>query len=88
MNKGDSNKVIAKFMGFNADEFEKRAKNGLKYHSNWDWLIPVVNLCKERQIFGSQHLINKIDNVLTCDCELDKLYEVTVEFINWHNENS
>lgn len=35
MNTKQGNIIIAKFMGFKPKEFEKRAKSGLKYHSDW-----------------------------------------------------
>lgn len=93
-----NNKLIAEFMGGkmivenhyginiiklpNNKDFDLF---GLKYHNSWDWLIPVVNLIKERQIFGSQHLIDKIDNVLICDCELIHLHNAVIDFIKWYN---
>lgn len=59
----------------------------LRFHESWDWLMPVVQKCKDNQVFGSQYLIDQIDNVLTCDCQIELLYEAVIEFIKWYNEN-
>ena len=64
------------------------SEDELKYHLSWDWIIPVMNLCKERQLFGSQHLIDKIDDALTCDCEIEHLHEALVVFIEYYNKNT
>ena len=97
----ENNELIAGFMGLamqhasndgkfplfenpHTGEYEDSIE--LSYNESWDWLMPVVNLCKERQIFGSQNLIDKIDNVLTCNCEIENLYETVVEFIKFYND--
>ena len=59
----------------------------LKFNTSWDWLMPVVQIVKERQMFGSQHLIDKIDNVMAVDLEIDSLYDAVVQFIQWYNQN-
>lgn len=93
-NTEENNVLIAEFMG---EEIGFRdtstpcilgnanAWKPIKYHTSWDWLMPAVNLCKERQFFGSQNMINNIDDVLTCDCELNNLFEAVVEFVDFYN---
>lgn len=58
----------------------------LLYHFNWNWLIEVIEKCRECQIFGSQRLIDNINNRLM---QLDLLatYNNVVDFIEWHNQN-
>jgi hypothetical protein len=102
MNTIENNKLIAEFLGAyiaksgqRAHDIDNKFPNGndrltpekMLYHKSWDWLMPVVQLIKERQLFGSQNLIDDIDNVLTCNCEIEELYEAVVEFIKWYNEN-
>jgi len=57
----------------------------LKFHSDWNWLIPVIEKCRESQIFGSERLINNIYRRLL---KLDLLatYENVVDFIQWNNQ--
>lgn len=61
--------------------------NRLQYHSDWNWLIPAIEKCRESQIFGSQRLIDNIDKRLL---KLDLLatYENVVDFIQWHNQQN
>lgn len=58
----------------------------LRFHESWDWLMPVIEKCKESQIFGSQRLITNIDNRLL---ELDILatHANVVDFIEFYNQN-
>lgn len=58
----------------------------LLFHESWDWLIPVIEKCKESQIFGSQRLITNIYNRLL---ELDILatHANVVDFIEFYNQN-
>ena len=94
----ENNKIIAEFMGI-ADEIETGAtsliqiegitgyykNDDLKYHSDWNWLMEAIEKCREMQIFGSQRLIDNIDNRLL---KLDLLatYKNVVDFISWYNE--
>ena len=57
-----------------------------KFHTSWDWLTPVARKCQDSQIFGSQHLIDDINNALI-RLEIDQLHGVIVQFIQWYNEN-
>ena len=54
---------------------------------SYELLMPVIELIKERQFFGSQHLINEIDNVLTCDLSVENLLDPLCKFIEAYNEN-
>ena len=86
-----NNKIIAEFMGLETIDrcyFEHLTREGnrelthhilLKYHTSWDWLMPVVEEClatDERTEF-QHHFIN--DSLLTCDIEV--VYDRVVEFI-------
>ena len=90
----ENNKLIAEFMGMEhcyrpyGDGFMEVKEDGscieledLQYHTSWDWLIPVIKRCKEKQYFGSQHLIGNIDFVLSCDLTLENLHKAVLKFI-------
>ena len=68
---------------YNSGAWKKLSK--LKYHSDWNLLMEVVLKCKENQIFGSQHLIDKIDNALVF-VDIEAVYNDCVDFIKWYKE--
>ncbi len=55
-----------------------------QYNKSWDALIPVIELCRERQIFGSQRLISNIDERLL-KLDLIATYRNTLDCITWYN---
>ncbi len=61
----------------------------LRFHSSWEWLMPVVEKIKDIELRTPTRdcNIDKIDEVLTCDLRIDNLYDAVVEFITWYNEN-
>jgi hypothetical protein len=56
----------------------------MKYHTSWDWLMPVVEKIKD---MGYDQQLDNIDNVLTCDLRKENLYNAVVEFIKFYNQN-
>ena len=87
----ENNRITAEFMqpsfnGFGLYDFDggHYKLDELKFHSSWDWLIPTIEKCRERQFYGSQRLIQNIDNRLL---KLDLLatYGNVVDFITHYN---
>lgn len=95
----ENNKIIADFLGlktiserdfldYNYDTNDLEILHILeskKYDTDWNQLIPIIEKCRESQLFGSQRLIDNIDKRLL---KLDLLatYSNVVDFIKWHNE--
>ena len=92
-----NNKIIAEFMGVNVitlDDVRKNKdpyytskdgylENDLKYHSSWDWLMPVAEKCLiTNEPTDGQHYFIK-DALLTCN--IDVVYDRVVEFIKEYN---
>ena len=86
----NNNKLIAEFMGLvvsdsdnYTSELHTNVDADLKYHTSWDWLMPVVqkvsSLCDE-----PYELDNMKHALLTGDIE--SVYDDVVEFINEHNK--
>ena len=87
------NELIAEFMGMELgddrtmyyDDIENLHPptpiNELKFHSSWDWLMPVIDKCYQEHM--SKHIA---DAVMTCN--IDEAYKVVVEFINENNNNN
>jgi hypothetical protein len=115
MNTTENNKLIAEFMllekndlsckhseliGYKKDENDMfHLHSQLKFHSSWDWLMPVVQKIDER---GYNVHISRIsckitpiledDNVIASfvcgdvDKKIELVYDTVVAFIKWYNE--
>ena len=93
------NRLIADFMGLlkisnetypilykdkNSDEWF--APDELKYHSDWNWLMEVVNRIKQ---VGEEELKFSVEfqlAILTLNKET--IYNECLEFIKWYNEQN
>ena len=91
MNTQENNRLIAEFMGYEVlyrpysngfielSETELCDVDDLEYHTSWDWLMPVVDKCYQ------EHMSKNIaEAVMTCD--IDKAYQVVLEFIKQYNK--
>jgi len=72
------------------------------YHASWDWLIPVVGMCKEKYAEINTILRERLDyEALSEGAELltrifaslasldrDIIFSLCVEFIEWYNEKN
>ena len=91
-----TNQIIAEFMGVNVITLDDVRKNknpyfssadgyledNLKYHTSWDWLMPVVDKIEQVHEGVPQELIN-----LSLFSTRDEVYKAVVEFINQYNKN-
>ena len=81
------NKLIAEFMQYDNKsvglyDYGHTPNNEiLKYHTSWDWLMPVIDKCYQEHM--SKHIA---EAVMTCN--IDEVYKVIVEFINEYNNNN
>ena len=81
------NKLIADFM------FEETMPIlQMRYHTSWDWLLPVVTKLKDIRYSGefidndvSVDLSFRLNDTLL-ETNLDSLYKIVVEFINEYNK--
>jgi hypothetical protein len=100
MNTTENNKLIAEFMGYETYEHTDNVAirleegNGLstdyghvhtKYHTSWDWLMPVVYKIKWLEDIEEEKT-EDIDAGLT-NALLEQTFEAVVEFIKFYNEN-
>ena len=71
--------------------------NELKYHSSWDWLMPVVEKIESDERYdvdilqygtritdNQKEIVNNIANI-SFDKKIDHTYQAVVEFINQYN---
>ena len=85
------NKLIAEFMGIknsngivfqdaNTKEFHP-----IKYHSSWDWLMPVVENILNKS--DDDELIERFYEIQNVIPNREATYQAVVEFINQYNKN-
>jgi hypothetical protein len=65
----------------------------LKYHSSWDWLMPVVKKCRFKTSFSKANVdkFSELDKAITsclCNCEISNLFEAVIDFVKWYNQNN
>tara|TARA_R110000803_G_scaffold53933_1_gene110503 strand:- start:172 stop:513 length:342 start_codon:yes stop_codon:yes gene_type:complete len=109
------NKIIAEFMGFtkdskdlyliddynlrSEDEYQATYVGEMKFHTSWDWLMPVVERIESLGIVSFeknlqeegdyQALFTKGYDILIChyaDTSIEATYRAVFEFINTYKE--
>jgi hypothetical protein len=62
--------------------------NNLRYHSSWDWLMPVLKKIDESEVELNEdsNLIGDITHGLV-SIDIQMTFEAVIEFIKWYNEN-
>ena len=104
-----NNKLIAEFMGYeiiyrpNSNGFieisdtELCDVDDLKYHTSWDWLMPVVEKIESDERYdvdilqygtrireNQKDIVNNIADI-SFDKKIEHTYDAVVEFIKEHN---
>ena len=77
----ENNKLIAEFMGSNLNGLESwQYEDELKYHTSWDWLMPVVQKCFEVAKHEDDFSV-----IIWSLPYMDTTYDEVVEFIKQYN---
>jgi len=88
----EGNKLIAEFMNWYTNDsktvYYDELGDGwdvgnLPFNISWDFLMTVIEKCRESQIFGSQRLIDNIDKRLL-KLDLLSTYKNVVDFIEFY----
>ena len=58
----------------------------LRFEVSWDWLIPVVEKCRNTNHYQVHHYYKPVEEMLCC-LNLPGVWRTVVDFINWYNEN-
>lgn len=102
----ENNRLIAEFMGLGMQLHmvehpitgEYTSDDEMLYHTDWNWLMPVVEKIEALQdgeytfeIEGCNATIHNTDyshnSHVAHDNKLDAVYSAVTEFIKWYNQN-
>ena len=95
-NTSEKNKLIAEFLGYTKytwrghtmyvfEDDNHRAEVDLHYHSDWNWLMPVVFKCLE---ICHNEMLNEWENGFSDSFfsrDINCMYSEVVRFIEWYN---
>jgi hypothetical protein len=101
----EGNKLIAKFDDYlNVDMYDRYFHKGiysekLRYHSSWDWLMPVVKKIYSLEYYelsGSKYIdtpkkvikLKKNIKESIGFAEIENSFKAIIEFIKWYNLNT
>jgi len=94
MNTQENNKQIAEFMQKGSEGFGLYDYNckhyklyELKFHEDWNWLMPVIQKCLIGEAEHSEDVSNlAIKNIYEgiCNQDISLAYESVLKFINQH----
>lgn len=92
MNTTDNNKLIAEFMGLvvsdrdnYTSELHTNVDADLKYHTSWDWLMPVVDKILDIS-FQDEGDAEDFYSIRDCMPDINHTYKAVVEFIKQYNK--
>tara|TARA_R100000322_G_scaffold44935_1_gene28141 strand:+ start:117 stop:377 length:261 start_codon:yes stop_codon:yes gene_type:complete len=83
-----TNKLIAEFMDLRSTGLSIYKPSEYKYHTSWDWLMPVANeIIKSRDEQNADWDLTDLKYALqTTNIQL--VYEAVVKFIKDYNQNN
>lgn len=59
----------------------------VKYHSDWNWLMPVITKITTLDEFQNKYEFNDLFWDTFTQLDINDIYQQVVLFIKWHNEN-
>jgi len=86
------NKLIAEFMGVETidglvfQDANKKEFHSIKYHTSWDWLMPVVEKVLKMKL-GEEYDIRYLATHLV-NTDINATYNAVVQFINQCNKTN
>jgi len=94
----EDNKLIAEFMGMTSHEQDGGCMiqmthqgnevvlvSSLKYHTSWDWLMPVVSKIARNEEYFENVWSERLFDIVPFG-RIEEVYEVVVEFIKEYNK--
>lgn len=97
-NTTENNKLIAEFMPNWDGRFYHMPSAGkytalqLKFHSDWNWLMPVVEKIYNTDLYYKKYIDYNssmfTDGEIKLTTQINTVYDQVTEFIKWHNLNN
>ena len=89
MKTEEGNKLIWVFMERNLQDARYTMPELLRYHKSWDWLMPVVRKAYKMIGVETYKLDDEFDRIhsILFSADIELVWDQTVEFIQWYNEN-
>ena len=92
MTQEEGNRLIAEYVTGQSRDSEvffdlNCAASDLKYHSDWNWLMPVVEKClfvSDEELDNWEEHYENIDDAFY-QVDIDEVWGAVVEFIKWYN---
>lgn len=87
----ENNKLIAEFMGWEHsknEDIDAYEMSNLKYHTSWDWLMPVVKRLSEEMSCGKIEELHDFYELFyygLYEANINKVYSAILQFIQWFN---
>ena len=102
MKTEETNKLIAEFMGWESfnqfsmiapkSEGDCWAFEDMKFHSDWNWLMEVVEKIESLDIYYNEYIDYNSSMFASGKIELstkiEAVYNACVEFIKWYNKQT
>ena len=57
----------------------------MQFDTSWDWLMPVIEKCKEVEAYDSAAAYHEVEDALLSRLSIEDTYQAVVEFINEHD---
>ena len=84
----ENNELIAEFMDYDNVNETFPFDGELHYHNSWNWLMPVIQRCKEQMNYNENNDYHYIEDSLLSYLSIDETYLAVVLFIEKHNKNN
>jgi hypothetical protein len=83
-----TNKLIAEFMDLRSTGLSIYKPSEYKYHTSWDWLIPVIEKIQDKYLENPELDYWGFDEIRLAVPNIQQVHYLVVEFIKDYNQNN
>ena len=81
----ENNKLIAEFMDLRSTGLSIYKPSEYKYHTSWDWLMPVIEKIQDKHLENPELDYQYIDEIRLAVPNIQEVYYLVVKFIKDQN---